>query len=71
MALNEEKLHQFLGRFVTDLGATTAARSVVIGHQLGLYKSLAAGPASAGELPERTRMPSEAFTDQLHQTLLA
>jgi hypothetical protein len=23
MALNEEKLHQFLGRFVSDLGATT------------------------------------------------
>jgi hypothetical protein len=49
------KLHQFLGRFVTDLGATTAAGSVVIGHQLGLYQSLAAGPASAGELAERTR----------------
>jgi ubiquinone/menaquinone biosynthesis C-methylase UbiE len=65
MALNEEKLHQFLGRFVTDLGATTAAGSVVIGHQLGLYKSLAAGPASAGELAENTRTNPRYVTEWL------
>jgi hypothetical protein len=34
-------------RFVTDLGATIAAGNVVIGHRLGLYKALAAGPARA------------------------
>ena len=54
MAINEDKLNEFLGRFVTDLGATVAAGNVVIGHQLGLYKALAAGPASAEELAERT-----------------
>jgi ubiquinone/menaquinone biosynthesis C-methylase UbiE len=54
MALNEDKLNEFLGRFVTDLGATAAAGNVVIGHQLGLYQALATGPASAGELAERT-----------------
>ena len=55
MALNEDKLNEFLGRFVTDLGATVAAGNVMIGHQLGLYKALATGPVTAEELTERTR----------------
>ena len=45
MALDMDKLQEFLGRFVADLGATVAAGNVVIGHRLGLYKALAAGPA--------------------------
>jgi hypothetical protein len=32
MAVNEDKLNEFPGRFVTDLGATVAAGNVVIGH---------------------------------------
>jgi ubiquinone/menaquinone biosynthesis C-methylase UbiE len=55
MAINEDKLHEFLGRFVTDLGATAAAANVVIGHRLGLYKALAGSPARADELAARTR----------------
>jgi len=54
MALSEDKLNEFLDRFVADLGATAAAGNVVIGHQLGLYQALATGRASAGELAERT-----------------
>jgi ubiquinone/menaquinone biosynthesis C-methylase UbiE len=54
MALHEDKLHEFLGRFVTDLGATIAAGNVVIGHQLGLYRALASTPATANGLAERT-----------------
>lgn len=65
MALNEEKLHQFLGRFVSDLGATTAAGSVVIGHELGLYKSLAGGPATPEELAERTGTNPRYITEWL------
>jgi len=41
-----EKLEQFLGQFVTALGATVHAGMVVIGERLGLYKALAAGPLS-------------------------
>jgi len=55
MAIDQGKLQEFLGRFVTDLGATAAAGNVVIGHRLGLYQALAAGPADPGELAERTR----------------
>jgi ubiquinone/menaquinone biosynthesis C-methylase UbiE len=49
-----DKLDEFMGRFVADLGATFAAGNVVIGHHLGLYRALAAGPANADELAERT-----------------
>ena len=54
MAVDMEKLQEFLGRFVTDLGATFAAGNVVTGHHLGLYRALAAGPARAAELAEWT-----------------
>ena len=55
MAINTDKLNEFLGRFVGDLGATIAAGNVVIGHRLGLYRALAAGPARAEELAGRTQ----------------
>ena len=55
MAIDMDKLQEFLGRFVTDLGATFAAGNVVIGHRLGLYRALATGPASAEELADRTQ----------------
>jgi ubiquinone/menaquinone biosynthesis C-methylase UbiE len=54
MAIDQGKLQEFLGRFVTDLGATAAAGNVVIGHRLGLYQALAAGPADPGDLAQRT-----------------
>jgi hypothetical protein len=50
MAIDDAALGEFIGRFVTDLGATVAAGNVVVGHRLGLYRALAAGPASAQEL---------------------
>jgi SAM-dependent methyltransferase len=55
MAIDPGKLHEFLARFIADLGATVAAGNVVIGHRLGLYKALAAGPARADELAARTQ----------------
>jgi ubiquinone/menaquinone biosynthesis C-methylase UbiE len=54
MAIDQDKLHEFLGKFVTDLGAAAAAGNVVIGHRLGLYKALAAGPSSAHQVAVRT-----------------
>jgi ubiquinone/menaquinone biosynthesis C-methylase UbiE len=55
MAIDTDKLNEFLGRFVADLGATFAASNVVIGHRLGLYQALAQGPATAGQLAEATQ----------------
>jgi len=54
MAVDQDKLMEFLGRFVADLGATMAAGSVVVGHRLGLYRALATAPATPAQLAERT-----------------
>jgi hypothetical protein len=65
MAIDMDKLQEFLGRFVTDLGATFAAGNVVIGHRLGLYRTLATGPASAEELAERTQTSTRYIAEWL------
>ncbi len=65
MAIDTDKLNEFLGKFVTDLGATVAAGNVVIGHQLGLYRTLAEGPASAEELAARTQTSSRYVAEWL------
>jgi len=54
MTIDQDKLGEFLGRFVADLGATLSAPLVVIGDRLGLYKALAAGgPQTPAELAHR------------------
>ena len=55
MAISEAKLNEFMGRFVQDIGAVMHGATVVVGDQLGLYKALAEGPATAEELARRTQ----------------
>lgn len=51
MAVDEGKLNELLGRFVTDLGASFHANNAVLGDRLGLYTSLqAVMPATPEEL---------------------
>ena len=53
--VDEDKLHQLLGKFVSDFGAAFHAGMVVIGMELGLYKDMAnEGPTLPSELAERT-----------------
>ena len=54
MAIDNDKLMDFLHRFVGDLGAALAAGNVVIGNRLGLFAALATGPATPSELARRT-----------------
>ena len=54
-ALDMDKLHAFVGRFVADLGAAAHTGMVVIGERLGLYKALAAGPMTSAELAAKTK----------------
>jgi hypothetical protein len=55
MAIDENKLNQFMGRVVGDLGATMSSALLVLGDRLGLYKAMAAsGPVTAAELAKRT-----------------
>jgi hypothetical protein len=38
--LDEDQLNELLGKFVTYLGATIAADTVLLGNRLGLYRTL-------------------------------
>ena len=63
--MDQNKVMEFLGRFVTDLGATGATGQVVIGHRLGLYGALAEGPATPEQLAERTGCHPRYLTEWL------
>jgi SAM-dependent methyltransferase len=54
MTVDQDKLMDFLHKFVGDLGATIAAGSVLIGDRLGFYRALADQPLLPRELAERT-----------------
>jgi 2-polyprenyl-3-methyl-5-hydroxy-6-metoxy-1,4-benzoquinol methylase len=54
MAIDQDKLTEFLNKFVGDLGATMAAGNVLVGDRLGLYRALAGQPMLPCELAERT-----------------
>lgn len=55
MAINQERLHEFLGKAIVDFGATFNAALIRIGDKLGLYKGLASGgPQTPAELAKKT-----------------
>jgi SAM-dependent methyltransferase len=54
MSVDEDKLHEFLGKAVGDLGAAMSATLMLVGDRLGLYKELAKGPVSSSDLAGRT-----------------
>jgi 2-polyprenyl-3-methyl-5-hydroxy-6-metoxy-1,4-benzoquinol methylase len=54
MAIDQDKLMDFLHKFVGDLGATMAAGNVLVGDRLGFYRTLAEQPMQPHELAERT-----------------
>jgi 2-polyprenyl-3-methyl-5-hydroxy-6-metoxy-1,4-benzoquinol methylase len=55
VAINEQKLHELLGKGIVDFGATFHAALIAIGDKLGLYKGLAAGGhQTSAELAKRT-----------------
>ena len=58
MAVNPDKLNQFIEKFLGDVGAAIQGPSILIGEQLGLYKALAAdGPLSSEGLAAKTGIP--------------
>ncbi|HMI52653.1 MAG TPA: class I SAM-dependent methyltransferase [Candidatus Saccharimonadales bacterium] len=55
MAIDNDKLQEFLGKAIVDFGATFSAALVRIGDKLGLYKALAkGGPQTSTELAKNT-----------------
>jgi SAM-dependent methyltransferase len=54
-ALDEAKLHEFVGKVVGDWGAMASGPLVVLGDRLGLYRAMVDGaPVTPAELAERT-----------------
>src|SRR5438445_4045341 len=55
MPVDHEKLVDFLGKIINDMGAIASAPMVVIGDKLGLYKEMAkSGPLTSSELAAKT-----------------
>ena len=55
MSVDHEKLMNFLGKVVNDMGAIASAPMVVIGDKLGLYREMAKfGPLTPSQLAEKT-----------------
>jgi 2-polyprenyl-3-methyl-5-hydroxy-6-metoxy-1,4-benzoquinol methylase len=53
--IDQNKLNDFMGRAVGDIGSAISAALVLIGDKLGLYKAMAAsGPVTPAELATRT-----------------
>lgn len=53
--INEDKMHEFLGKVVGDFGAALSSSLVYIGQKLGLYKAMAGdAPVTPAELAQKT-----------------
>ena len=53
--IDQDRLNQFLGAAVGDLGAAISATLMLVGDRWGLYRALAeGGPATSAELAQRT-----------------
>lgn len=63
--MDPEKLNELIGRFTADFAATGSAGLAVIGNRLGLYQSLAEGPATPEQFAERTGCHPRYLTEWL------
>ena len=55
MAVDQDKLNQFMGKALGDIAGTLHSALVLIGEKLGLYRTLAlTGPLTPAELAKRT-----------------
>lgn len=59
--LNEDRLHAFVGKMLSDLGGAYSVPTVRIGFRLGLFQALADGPADAAALAARAGGLSERY----------
>src|SRR5579875_2425049 len=61
-AIDQRKLDEFLGKFVSDFGASLHAPTIILGEKLGLYKAMAeeGRPVSAEERYVREWLAAQA-----------
>jgi SAM-dependent methyltransferase len=56
MLVNQDKLQEFLGKAIGDIGAAMSANMVLLGDRLGLYKAMAKmGAVTPAELAKTTK----------------
>ena len=51
--IDEAKLHNFVGKMLSDLGGAISVPTVRVGFRLGLFDALAQGPATSADLAQR------------------
>src|ERR1700682_4357371 len=60
--LDENKLHEFVGKMLGDLGGAMSVPTVRLGFRLGLFDALSeGGAATAGELAKRAGRLTERY----------
>ena len=70
--MNEAKLHEFMGKFVTDMGGAWMMGIVLIGDELGLYKAMADNQAvTADALAARCDCNVRLVREWLHANVAA
>ena len=53
--MDEAKLHEFMGKLVTDMGGAAMIANVILGEELGLYRAMAdSSPVTPEELAAKT-----------------
>jgi ubiquinone/menaquinone biosynthesis C-methylase UbiE len=63
----QQRIEQFAGQVVTDLGAAMAGVMTNLGHKLGLYQAMAeSGPVNSFELARRTGTNERSVREWLH-----
>src|SRR5687768_16194356 len=54
-AIDEGRLHEFMGKMVTELGAALNGALVIVGDELGFYRAMAdSKPITSAQLAEKT-----------------
>ena len=53
--MDEAKLHEFMGKLVTDMGGAAMIANVILGEELGLYRAMAdSNPITPDALATKT-----------------
>ena len=63
--LDMDKLHEFVGKMLGDLGGAVSVPTVRIGIRLGLFDALAEAPATSQQLAERTGLAERTMSELL------
>src|SRR6266545_4225431 len=65
--MDEAKLHEFMGKLVTDMGGAAMIANVILGEELGLYRAMAdSSPITPEALATKTGCNPRLIREWLH-----